>query len=73
MLLEVAGKVKLVKQNESKKHVRIKRACRKCESCRRENCGVCRNCQVVDIDQPNSYYSLTSAESDTSTMIVFLI
>merc|ERR1719239_1307184 len=41
------GKLKavLMKRNESyKMHKRV-RACRKCESCRRENCGVCKYCQ----------------------------
>jgi len=51
---KVVGEVKLKelmkKRNESRKHMdfmraRKIRACRKCESCRRENCGACKYCQ----------------------------
>ena len=41
------GKLKavLMKRKENKKYRKIVRACRNCESCRRENCGACKYCQ----------------------------
>ena len=42
---EVKLKAVLMKRKESKKYRKIVRACRKCESCRRENCGACKYCQ----------------------------
>ena len=41
---EAKLKAVLMKRKGSNKHRRV-RACRKCESCRRENCGACKHCQ----------------------------
>merc|ERR1719239_159088 len=45
---KLAGEAKLeavlMKRKESNKHRRV-RACGKCESCKRENCGACKYCQ----------------------------
>ena len=37
--------IKLIKRKESNKKQSRVRACRKCESCRRENCGACKYCK----------------------------
>jgi len=42
---EVELKALLKKRNASRKYMKIVRACRKCESCRRVNCGACKYCQ----------------------------